>query len=72
MLGCVLYELCMLRRPFEGDSLNAVLHQITKANPSKLSKNYDPLFHRLVDLLLHKQANLRASIKEILEIPEIK
>ena len=22
MLGCVLYELCTLRRPFEGDSLN--------------------------------------------------
>jgi hypothetical protein len=22
MLGCILYELCTLRRPFEGDSLN--------------------------------------------------
>jgi NIMA (never in mitosis gene a)-related kinase len=22
MLGCILYELCALRRPFEGDSLN--------------------------------------------------
>jgi NIMA (never in mitosis gene a)-related kinase len=25
MLGCILYELCTLRRPFEGDSLNVIL-----------------------------------------------
>jgi NIMA (never in mitosis gene a)-related kinase len=28
MLGCILYELCTLRRPFEGDSLNVVISKI--------------------------------------------
>jgi NIMA (never in mitosis gene a)-related kinase len=29
MAGCVLYELCALKRPFEGDSLNDVIKKIT-------------------------------------------
>jgi hypothetical protein len=44
MLGCILYELCTLRRPFEGESLNAVLHKITKVNYEKLNKTFDPIF----------------------------
>jgi|TARA_B110000305_G_C19400706_1_gene619983 NIMA (never in mitosis gene a)-related kinase len=32
MLGCVLYELCTLSRPFKGDGLHAVYTQITKAD----------------------------------------
>lgn len=72
MLGCILYELCTLRRPFEGDSLNHVLNSIIKQKPKKLPKEFSPLFQQLVDLLLQKQANLRASISEILDLPEIK
>lgn len=35
MLGCILYELCTLKRPFEGDSLNVVINKIvSKAYPS--------------------------------------
>jgi serine/threonine protein kinase len=52
MLGCILYELCTLRRPFEGDSLNQVLNKITKVNHQNLGEEFDPLFHRLIDLLL--------------------
>ena len=52
MLGCVLYEMCTLRRPFEGDSLNQVLQKIIKANHAKLGQNFDPIFHKLIDLLL--------------------
>lgn len=72
MLGCILYELCALRRPFEGDSLNQVLNKITKTEPAKLSSEFDPVFQKLIDLLLQKNAALRASISEILVIPEIK
>jgi NIMA (never in mitosis gene a)-related kinase len=30
MLGCILYELCTLRRPFEGDNLNVSLINLIK------------------------------------------
>lgn len=72
MLGCILYELCALRRPFEGDSLNQVLNKITKAEPAKLGAEFEPVFQKLIDILLQKNAALRASIHEILVIPEIK
>ena len=72
MLGCILYELCALRRPFEGDSLNQVLNKITKTEPPKLSDDFSPIFHKLVELLLQKTASIRASIQEILSLPEIK
>jgi len=52
MLGCILYEMCALRRPFEGDSLNQVFHKITKLNYTKLSESFDPIFHKLLELLL--------------------
>jgi NIMA (never in mitosis gene a)-related kinase len=71
MLGCILYELCMLKRPFEGDSLNQVLNKITKEGYKKLSDHFDEIFHHLIDVLLQKNASLRASIQEILCMSEI-
>jgi len=62
MLGCILYEMCALKRPFEGESLNQVLNRILKDDPKKLSSHFDPIFHKLIDLLLQKSASLRASI----------
>jgi NIMA (never in mitosis gene a)-related kinase len=52
MLGCILYELCMLRRPFEGDSLNQVLHKITKESYKKLPNDFEPIYHKLIEVLL--------------------
>lgn len=28
MVGCILYEMCTFKRPFEGDSLNIVINKI--------------------------------------------
>ena len=71
MLGCILYEICTTRRPFDGESLKLVLHNITNVNYEKLPADFDPIYHRLVEVLLQKQASLRASISEILEMKEI-
>lgn len=72
MLGCILFELCTLQRPFQGESLNTVLHKITKTDPAQLPKEFDPIFQRLIDMLLQKNAQLRASISEVLDMPQIK
>ena len=72
MLGCILYELCTTRRPFDGESLKLVLNKITNESYEKIPSDFDPIFHRLVEVLLQKQASLRASISEILEMKEVK
>tara|TARA_B110000285_G_scaffold180736_1_gene203842 strand:+ start:955 stop:1119 length:165 start_codon:yes stop_codon:yes gene_type:complete len=52
MLGCILYELCTTKRPFDGASLKDVLHQITNVNYKKLPSEFDPIFHKLIEVLL--------------------
>ena len=90
MLGCILYELCTLKRPFEGDSLNVsfdiianyfqiVINKIvSKTYPSlqecesaKHLKQFLPLFTQLLDMLLQKSTQLRASMDEVLSLPEV-
>lgn len=51
-LGCILYEMCALSRPFEAGNLNKVLHKITKEKYKDLPSHFDPIFHKLIDMLL--------------------
>jgi len=37
-----------------------------------LNKDYEPIFHKLLDMLLQKNTVLRASIDEVLNLPQIK
>lgn len=72
MLGCVLYEMCTLVRPFEGESLSQVVHQIIEVPFAPLEETrFDPIFNQILTKLLTKNAFLRASISEILEEPAL-
>ena len=48
MLGCVLYELCTLRHPFEGKTIPQVVQKITRHQYEKLDGSMDPLFEKLL------------------------
>jgi NIMA (never in mitosis gene a)-related kinase len=61
MLGCVLYELCTLRHPFEGKTIPQVVQKITRHQYEKLDGSMDPLFEKLLEMLLHKKASERSS-----------
>lgn len=67
MLGCILYELCTLRKPFEGQSLNVcnhfltitqnVIHKIIAKPYESLESSlphykFDPIFTHLLEMLL--------------------
>ena len=72
MLGCILYELCTLHRPFEGESLNMLVQQITRQPFEELDKNmYDPVFNEILSMLLCKNAGFRASVKDVLQLPSL-
>lgn len=70
MLGCILFELVTLRRPFEGDNLNQVVLKIVHT-PYQEDLIQEDLFAKLICALLNKNAFLRASTKDILLIPEV-
>lgn len=40
MLGCLIYELCFLKRPFEGESINMIMIKILNSTPEYFTKNH--------------------------------
>jgi len=72
MLGCFLYELCSLEKPFKGESYPQVVHQIIGGKSSPIPNHYSEFMHKLVDSLLEKDIEKRPTIFSILELPEIK
>jgi NIMA (never in mitosis gene a)-related kinase len=67
MLGCCLYELVTLQRPFTGSNLNQIVLNILNKAPDELGG----LFGRLISMLLQKNAFARSDTSEILQVPEI-
>ena len=71
-LGCVLYELCSLRRPFEADNLLGLVWKIVHCQPKEITEGgYSDELRGLVSVMLHKDSSKRPSIKEILMLPFI-
>ncbi len=54
MLGCLLYEMCSLRRPFEGTHLPEIIKKIEFSKYDPLPSRFGPFIHQLVELLLVK------------------
>lgn len=48
MLGCILYEMCTLRRPFEGESLN-VRFLFTYPDPGRHQQDYHPALSKSLE-----------------------
>ena len=72
MLGCLLYELCSLEKPFSGENITVIVNKILKEEPKPLSNSYSPFIHKLIKSLLSKRENHRPEISEILQYKEIK
>jgi len=71
MLGCLLYELCTLHKPFEGESLHGVMTKILSQPYMPLPKQYSETLGGLIKMMLEKNPNLRASVDDLLLIPDI-
>ncbi|CAD8091256.1 unnamed protein product [Paramecium sonneborni] len=70
-LGIVLYEMCMLKPPFEADSLHFLCLKICKGTFSNISSNYSADLNNIVKQLLQTTSNRRPTINKILKIPLI-
>ena len=73
-LGCILYELCTLKKPFEADNLLGLVFKIVTEKPAPVPSNlpYSKEIKQLIDLLLEKDPKDRPSIAQILQMPIVK
>jgi serine/threonine protein kinase len=65
MLGCLLYELCELRRPFVSESINALIDKIINTEPNAMMSSYTPELKKLISNLLIKNPEDRWGIRDI-------
>lgn len=71
-LGCVLYELCMLRHAFESSSLMGLVYKIVSDHYEPIPAQYSSELNDLIRQLLHKNAEERPSINQVFAIPFVK
>eukprot|EP00281_Chroomonas_sp_CCMP1168_P021961 CAMPEP_0206228468 /NCGR_PEP_ID=MMETSP0047_2-20121206/9185_1 /ASSEMBLY_ACC=CAM_ASM_000192 /TAXON_ID=195065 /ORGANISM="Chroomonas mesostigmatica_cf, Strain CCMP1168" /LENGTH=562 /DNA_ID=CAMNT_0053651713 /DNA_START=117 /DNA_END=1801 /DNA_ORIENTATION=+ len=68
-LGVILYELCMLRCPFDASNLHGLVLKIIRGVYLPISPNFSPALKNLVNMLLTKKPSARPSINQILTMP---
>jgi len=65
-LGCVLYELCMLKHAFSADNLLGLVYKIVSDKYEPIPKRYPPALNTLIKKMLTKQADTRPSVGNLL------
>ena len=73
-LGCILYELCTLKKAFEADNLLGLVFKIVTEpiKPIQQDLTYSKELRLLIDMLLEKDPKLRPSVAQILQMKLIK
>ena len=70
-LGCILYELVCLRRPFEHRNMAILLAMIQRNQPSPIPAHYSPQLRAIVEGLLEKTPQERLTADQVLALPLI-
>ena len=71
-LGCVLYELCTFKHPFDAKNQGSLIMKIVKGQFAPIASHYSPELQELVRQLLLKDYRKRPGIAEILEFSSMK
>lgn len=72
MLGCVLYEMATLTKPFDGENLPLLMHNILTKDYVPIPKEYSDNLKGLVAKLLDKDSAKRPSVSDIMAMPFVK
>jgi NIMA (never in mitosis gene a)-related kinase len=68
-LGCILYELCTLKRAFEATNLLGLVTQINEKKVERIPDMYSDALNTLTQRLLEKNPDNRASLEEVWASP---
>ena len=67
-LGCILYELCTFKHPFEAKNQGALILKIMNNTPENIDNYYSKDLRDLIYLLLEKESQKRPSCLDILNL----
>merc|ERR1719253_1924302 len=70
-LGCVLYELCMLKHAFSADNLLGLVYKIVSDKYEPIPSMYSPELNTLIKGMLTKVADQRPSVRDLLADPYV-
>ena len=70
-LGCVFYELIMLKTPFRGEGMKELYKKVMSGEYPKIAKEFSPKFQIVIDKILKVKPEERPNTSEILELPEV-
>lgn len=68
-LGCILYEMCTFKSPFEAHTLQTIRFKILNHNPNPIPNIYTKELATLIDMCLTKDADNRPTAVELLANP---
>jgi len=69
-IGCALYELLTLKRPFDGKNLHSVVLTICQKEPPPIKRNYSQQAQEMVvNRMLQKDPDQRITLSGVLELP---
>jgi len=71
-LGCVLYEMCMLKHAFESQSLLGLVYKIVSETYDPIPQQYSADLRTLMERVLDKSWQTRPSGKEVLDMSYVK
>mmetsp|Transcript_94322 Transcript_94322/g.177478 ORF Transcript_94322/g.177478 Transcript_94322/m.177478 type:complete len:473 (+) Transcript_94322:58-1476(+) len=70
-MGCILYEICAKRVPFDGHDLKSLIQNITKAPTPDLPHEYSRDLNAILRSMLTRDPNMRPEADDILKLPVI-
>ena len=71
-IGCVIYELCELRPPFQGKDLDELYENVCKGQPERINKIYSEDLWNMILMLLQVDVNKRYDCNQFLNSNLIK
>jgi serine/threonine protein kinase len=70
-MGCILYEMCACRVPFDAPDLKTLIHKITKEPPPEIPEPYSPAVGDLFKEMLSRDPANRPPAVEVLKRPMV-